>query len=73
MDYAIPTGIILVTGVVLAIVAQWKGWRPSLAVILAVGIAFRVAIMAMSAADSWQPVDYERSFKPAGQAVLATA
>ncbi|GGM84703.1 hypothetical protein GCM10010106_34340 [Thermopolyspora flexuosa] len=70
MDYAIPTGIILVTGVVLAIVAQWKGWRPSLPVILAVGIAFRVAIMAMSAADSWQPVDYERSFYPAGQAVL---
>jgi len=70
MDYAIPTGIILVTGVVLAIVAQWKGWRPSLPVILAVGIAFRVTIMAMSAADSWQPVDYERSFYPAGQAVL---
>jgi len=70
MDYAIPTGIILVTGVALAIIAQWKGWRPSLPVILAVGIVFRVAIMAMSAADSWQPVDYERSFYPAGQAVL---
>ena len=71
MDYAIPTGIILVTGVVLAIVAQWKGWRPSLAVILGVGIAFRVAVMAMSAVDTWQPVDFINSFKPAGEAVLA--
>lgn len=71
MDYAIPTGIILITGVVLAILAERKGWRPSLAVILGVGIGFRVLIMAMSAMDTWQPVDFVNSFRPAGEAVLA--
>ncbi|MCG5218985.1 hypothetical protein [Streptosporangium sp. KLBMP 9127] len=70
MDYAILTGFVLVTGVVLAIVAQWRGWRPTLLVALAVGIGFRVLIMTTSAMDSWQPVDFVNSFKPAGEAVL---
>ncbi|MDH2430144.1 hypothetical protein [Sphaerisporangium sp. TRM90804] len=71
MDYAILTGCVLVTGVVLAVLAQWKGWKPSLAVALAVGIGFRVLIMATSAADTWQPVDFVNSFKPAGEAIIA--
>ncbi|WP_248960615.1 hypothetical protein [Sphaerisporangium perillae] len=71
MDYAILTGFVLVSGVVLAVVAQWKGWRPSLAVALAVGIGVRVLIMILSAADTWQPVDFMNSFKPAGEAILA--
>ncbi|GLW04876.1 hypothetical protein Misp01_00060 [Microtetraspora sp. NBRC 13810] len=70
MDYAVLTGIVLIAGVALAITAQWRGWRPSLAVALAVGVGFRVLIMAASAADSWQPVDFVNSFKPAGEAVL---
>ncbi|WP_093169664.1 hypothetical protein [Sinosporangium album] len=70
MDYAIPTGLILVIGVVLALVAQWRGWRPTLLITLAVGIGFRVAIMLMSAVDTWQPVDFVESFKPAGEAIL---
>ncbi|PZG51091.1 hypothetical protein C1I98_09115 [Spongiactinospora gelatinilytica] len=70
MDYAILTGAVLVTGVVLAIVAQWRKWRPSLLVVLAIGIGFRVLIMATSAIDTWQPVDFVNSFKPAGEAVL---
>ncbi|MEV5408486.1 hypothetical protein AB0K60_06565 [Thermopolyspora sp. NPDC052614] len=71
MDYAIPTGILLVTGVVLALVAQRKGWNPSWVVILGVGIGLRVLVMAMSALDTWQPVDFVQSFQPAGEAVLA--
>lgn len=70
MDYAILTGFVLVTGVVLALVAQWRGWRPSLLVVLAVGIGFRVLIMTTSAIDDWQPVDFMKSFKPAGEAIL---
>ncbi|MEV8638745.1 hypothetical protein AB0395_44515 [Streptosporangium sp. NPDC051023] len=70
MDYAILTGFVLVTGVVLALVAQWRGWRPSLLVVLAVGIGFRVLIMTTSAIDTWQPVDFVESFKPAGVAIL---
>ncbi|WP_405145523.1 hypothetical protein OG589_01775 [Sphaerisporangium sp. NBC_01403] len=71
MDYAILTGFVLVSGVVLAVVAQWKGWKPSLAVALAVGIGVRVLIMILSATDTWQPVDFVNSFKPAGEAILA--
>ncbi|MEU9891732.1 hypothetical protein [Sphaerisporangium sp. NPDC051011] len=71
MDYAILTGFVLVSGVVLAIAAQWKGWKPSLAVALAVGIGVRVLIMSLSAVDTWQPVDFVNSFKPAGEAILA--
>jgi hypothetical protein len=71
MDYAILTGFVLVSGVVLAVVAQWKGWKPSLAVALAIGIGFRVLIMILSATDTWQPVDFVNSFKPAGEAILA--
>ncbi|MFF5213321.1 hypothetical protein [Streptosporangium sp. NPDC000396] len=70
MDYAILTGIVLVTGVVLALVAQWRNWRPSLLVVLAVGIGFRLLIMTTSAIDTWQPVDFMESFKPAGEAIL---
>ncbi|MEO3889891.1 hypothetical protein [Nonomuraea sp. B5E05] len=70
MDYAVLTGIVLVSGVVLALVAQWRDWRPPLLVAVAVGIAVRVLIMYTSAIDSWQPVDFVESFKPAGEAVL---
>ncbi|MBG0812842.1 hypothetical protein [Planomonospora sp. ID82291] len=70
MDNAILTGIVLVTGVVLAVVAQWRGWRPSLPVVLAVGVGFRLLIMAVAATSAWQPVDFVNSFKPAGEAVL---
>ncbi|GII80470.1 hypothetical protein Sru01_54520 [Sphaerisporangium rufum] len=70
MDYAILTGIVLVSGVVLAILAQWKGWRPTLLVALAVGIGVRVLIMSLSVVDTWQPVDFVNSFQPAGQAIL---
>ncbi|MEO3862746.1 hypothetical protein [Acrocarpospora sp. B8E8] len=70
MDYAIPTGLVLVTGVVLAILAQRRGWNPSLAVALSVGLAVRVLIMLLSAADHWQPIDYVNSFRPAGEAIL---
>ncbi|MET8866742.1 hypothetical protein ABZW11_27695 [Nonomuraea sp. NPDC004580] len=70
MDYAALTGIVLVAGVVLAIVAQRRDWRPPLWVALAVGIAVRVLIMYLAAIDTWQPVDFVNSFKPAGEAVL---
>jgi hypothetical protein len=70
MDYAFPIALILATGVVLAIVAQRRDWRPSLAVTLTVGIAVRVLIMVWAAWSDWQPVDYVNSFRPAGEAIL---
>jgi hypothetical protein len=70
MDYAVLTGIVLVTGVVFALIAQWRDWRPPLYVAVLVGVGVRVLIMYTSAIDSWQPVDFMESFKPAGEAVL---
>ncbi|GLX02803.1 hypothetical protein [Microtetraspora sp. NBRC 16547] len=70
MDYAIPTGLVLVSGVLLALLAQRKGWSPSLTVTLAIGIGFRVLIMVLSAKDSWQPIDFVNSFRPAGEAIV---
>ncbi|MEV5330138.1 hypothetical protein AB0K67_39000 [Nonomuraea sp. NPDC052634] len=70
MDYAALTGIVLAAGVILALVAQWRGWRPPLWVSLTVGIAVRVLIMYVAAIGTWQPIDFVNSFKPAGEAVL---
>jgi hypothetical protein len=70
MDYAVLTGILLVAGVVFALIAQWRDWRPPLIVAILVGVGVRVLIMYTSAIDSWQPVDFMESFKPAGEAVL---
>lgn len=64
------TGAVLVIGVLLALFAQWRDWRPSLTTAILVGIAVRVLIMYTSAIDSWQPVDFMESFKPAAVAVL---
>ncbi|HEY7483709.1 MAG TPA: glycosyltransferase 87 family protein [Streptosporangiaceae bacterium] len=71
MDHPIFTTSVLVVGLALAVVAQWRGWRPSLRVSLAVGIAFRLILLVSAAGDSWQPVDFNESFRPAGAAILA--
>ncbi|MFD1935323.1 MULTISPECIES: hypothetical protein [Nonomuraea] len=70
MDYAVLTGVVLVSGVVFALIAQWRDWRPPLWIAIAVGVGVRVLIMYTSAIDTWQPVDFVNSFKPAGEAVL---
>jgi hypothetical protein len=70
MDYAVITGAILVIGVTLALIAQWRDWRPPLIVAIGVGIAVRVLLMVTAAEGTWQPVDFVNSFKPAGEAVL---
>ncbi|NUR91150.1 MAG: hypothetical protein HOY71_44350 [Nonomuraea sp.] len=70
MEYAVLTGIVLVTGVVLALVAQWRDWRPPLWAAVLVGVGVRVLLLFTAANDSWQPVDYVESFQPAGVAVL---
>ncbi|MFC0866200.1 hypothetical protein ACFHYQ_28265 [Sphaerimonospora cavernae] len=70
MHYAIHTALVLIAGVVIAVVAERKGWTPSLAVTLAVGIGVRALILVIAATDGWQPPDYVGSFKPAGEAIL---
>src|SRR5687768_12822895 len=71
MDHPILTTLLLLTGFALALIAQWRGWRPSLRAALAVGIGLRLLLLVLSAASEWQPVDFVHSFQPAGEAILA--
>ncbi len=70
MDHPYFTAFVLVAGLITSVVAQWRGWRPSLRVALAVGIGLRVVLLITASADSWQPVDFADGFKPAGLAIL---
>jgi hypothetical protein len=70
MDHPEFTAFILVAGLIMAVLAQWRGWRPSLRTALAVGIGLRLILLIFAATDSWQPVDFAEGFKPAGLAIL---
>jgi hypothetical protein len=70
MDHPYFTAFILVAGLIMAVLAQWRGWRPSLATTLAVGIGLRLILLIFASVDSWQPVDFAEGFKPAGLAIL---
>jgi hypothetical protein len=70
MDHPEFTAFILVAGLIMAVLAQWRGWRPSLRTALAVGIGLRLILLVFAATDSWQPVDFAEGFKPAGLAIL---
>lgn len=71
MDHPIFTASVLLAGLLLAAVAHWRGWRPSLRAALVVGIGLRLILLAAAASAAWQPPDFVYSFKPAGQAILA--
>jgi hypothetical protein len=70
MDHPIFTAFVLFAGLVLAVVAQWRGWRPSLRIALVIGIGLRLVLLVSASIDSWQPVDFKNSFEPAGKAIL---
>jgi hypothetical protein len=70
MDHPYFTAFILVAGLIMAAVAHWRGWRPSLWTALGVGVGLRVLLLIFASADSWQPVDFADGFKPAGLAIL---
>jgi hypothetical protein len=70
MDHPVFVAFILVAGLIMAVLAQWRGWRPSLWTALAVGVGLRLILLIFAAADSWQPVDFAEGFKPAGLAIL---
>ncbi|RAY12231.1 hypothetical protein DPM19_26290 [Actinomadura craniellae] len=71
MDHPILTTFLLITGFALALIAQWRGWRPSLRMALGVGIGLRLVLLIIAAGSDWQPVDFVQSFRPAGEAILA--
>lgn len=71
MDHPLFVTFVLVVGLALAVIAQRRGWSPSLRTSLAVGVAFRLVVLAAAALSTWQPVDFIEGFKVAGEATLA--
>jgi hypothetical protein len=70
MDHPYFTAFILVAGLIMAVIAQWRGWRPSLRTALVVGVVLRLVLLVYAATDSFQPVDFNEGFRHAGRAVL---
>src|SRR3954466_6922602 len=70
MDHPYFAAFILVAGLITAVLAQWRGWRPSLWTTFGVGIGLRLILLIFAATDSWPPVDFAEGFKPAGLAIL---
>lgn len=70
MDHPVFTTFILVAGLVAAVLAQWRGWRPSWWTVFGVGVGLRLILLVFAATDSWQPVDFAEGFRPAGLAIL---
>ncbi|MDA0633677.1 hypothetical protein OUY22_09630 [Nonomuraea sp. MCN248] len=71
MSPALVVGPPLVAGLVLALVAQRRGWSPPLWAALALGAVLRVIAMAWAAQDPAQPYDFAVDFSEAADEVLA--
>jgi Glycosyltransferase family 87 len=70
MDHPEFTAFVLVAALILAALAHWRGWRPSIWTALGVGIALRLILLISASSDSWQPVDFNEGFRSAGRAIL---
>lgn len=71
MSPALVVGPPLVAGLVLAIVAQRRGWAPPLWAALATGAVLRVVVMLWAAQDPSQPYDFANDFSGAADEILA--
>ena len=61
---------VLGVGLALFLLAQWRGWQPSLLTALGVGAALRCGVWFIAASQSWQPYDFKTDFLAAALAVL---
>jgi hypothetical protein len=61
---------LLVIGLALCLLAQWRGWQPGLRAALAAGALLRAAMVAVTATDTWQPYDFANDFTAAASSVL---
>ncbi|MFG1945655.1 hypothetical protein [Nonomuraea sp. NPDC048826] len=71
MSPALVVGPPLVAGLVLALVAQRRGWAPPLWAALGVGAVLRIVAMAWAAQEPVQPYDFGVDFPMAADEVLA--
>jgi Glycosyltransferase family 87 len=70
VNYLVAASSVLGAGLALFLLAQWRGWQPSLFAALAVGAALRAGVWYVAAAQSWQPYDFKTDFHAAAVAVL---
>jgi len=70
VNYLVAASSVLSVGLVLFVLAQWRGWQPSLLTALAVGAALRAGAWYIAATQSWQPYDFKTDFHAAAVAVL---
>ncbi|MFC7584794.1 hypothetical protein ACFQYP_14445 [Nonomuraea antimicrobica] len=61
---------LLAAGLVLAVLAQRRGWAPPLWAALCAGAVLRIAAMAWAVADQSQPYDFANDFSEAAGKVL---
>ncbi len=66
----VTASCVLGVGLALFVLAQWRGWQPSLPTALAAGVVLRGAVWAVAASQSWQPKDFRLDFPAAAAAVL---
>ncbi len=66
----VAASFVLGVALALLLLAQWRGWQPSLPTALAVGVALRGAVWALAATQAWQPRDFRQDFPAAAIAVL---
>jgi hypothetical protein len=69
-SYLVTASCVLGVGLALFLLAQWRGWQPSLPTALAVGAVLRGAVWAVAASETWQPKDFRVDFPAAAAAVL---
>lgn len=62
MTHTIAVGSLLAVGLGLALLAGHRRWAPPLWVALAVGAGLRLAVLHLSANDTWQPWDFGYHF-----------
>lgn len=70
VNYMLAAASVLGVGLALFLLAQWRGWQPSLLTALGVGAALRVGVWFIAATQSWQPRDFKTDFAGAALAVL---
>lgn len=66
----VGAGTVLVAGLALALVADRRGWAPSLRVAIGTGLVLRLLLLALAAHDPWQPYDFDSDFSLTAQNVL---
>ena len=70
MIRSLPTGAVLVLALVLVVIAERRDWAPSARTALLTGLALRLTLVLLAAADPSQPYDFAHDFRDTANNVL---